>query len=116
MNTLNQSLLALNKIYTAIYNKGVAVGNQTLTVDALKSLTIPSNQEVNYCKIYVGTADISYWVDGSTPTASQGLVAAAGNTIEIFGTQNIRNFKCIPVSSTATIQIQYYNIDIPKNS
>jgi len=115
MNISNQGLLALTKIYASIYNKGVAVGNQTLTVDALKSLTIPETQEINYCKIYVGTANISYWVDGSTPTASQGLVVAAGTTIEIYGTTNIERFKCIPVSGTATIQIQYYNIDIPRH-
>lgn len=110
----NQGLKALHKIYAAIYNKGVAVGSQTLTVDALKSLTIPTNQEVNYCKIYVGTANISYWVDGSTPTTTQGLVVAAGSTIEIYGTINIEKFKCIAVSGTPVIQIQYYNIDIPK--
>lgn len=116
MNISNQGLTVLNKIYASIYNRGVAIGNQTLTVDALKSLTIPTTQEVNYCKIYVGTANISYWLDGSTPTTTQGLVVAAGNTIEIYGTTNIERFKCIAVSGTPVLQIQYFNIDIPRHS
>lgn len=110
----NQGLKALHKIYAAIYNKGVAIGKQNISVSALSTLTIPTTQEVNYCKISVSTANISYWVDGSTPTASEGLVGVAGTTIEIYGTTNIERFKCIAVSGTPVINIQYYNIDIPK--
>jgi hypothetical protein len=115
MNISNQGLTVLNKIYASIYNRGVAIGNQTISTSTLSSLTIPTTQEVNYCKIYVGSNPISYWLDGSTPTTTQGLVAAAGTTIEIYGTINIEKFKFIPTTGTSAVQIQYFNIDIPRH-
>ena len=115
MNISNQGLTVLNKIYASIYNRGVAIGKQTITVSSLSTLTIPTTQEVNYCKISISTANISYWLDGSTPTSTEGLVGVAGTTIEIYGTTNIEKFKCIAVSGTPVINIQYFNIDIPRH-
>ncbi len=115
MNISNQGLTVLNKIYASIYNKGVAIGNETVSIGSLTSLTVPTTQEVNYCKIYVGDGPISYWLDGSIPTASEGLVVAMGGTIEIYGTTNIERFKCVAVSDTPVLQVQYFNIDIPRH-
>lgn len=50
---------------------------------------------------------IRYRMDGVDPTATNGLLVAAGQTVTIYGTQNIKNFEMIRVTTDATVFCQY---------
>ena len=58
--------------------------------------------------VTVETDQIRWTCDGSTtPTSTVGHLANEGDVIEIEGIQNIGNFKCIRVTTDASINVSY---------
>jgi hypothetical protein len=52
---------------------------------------------------------IRFRLDGVAPTATVGMVLAAGSSMIIGGTQDLKNFRCIDTSAGAsTVQVQVY--------
>ena len=59
-------------------------------------------------RVQVLTANIRFWVDGSTPTASQGVQAGPGHVIILYRTE-IDNFKAIREGGTdSSLQVSYF--------
>ncbi|WP_132312531.1 hypothetical protein [Paenibacillus sp. BK033] len=67
--------------------------------------TVPTGATQAY--ITTESADIRFWVDGSTPTTSQGHLVLAGEQIILDSAGQLSNFKAITVSGTATLQVTY---------
>ena len=55
----------------------------------------------------VETDQVRWTCDGTTPTASKGHLAEAGDYIEIEGIANIAAFRAIKVTNNATIRASY---------
>lgn len=51
----------------------------------------------------VETAQIRYWMDGSTPTASVGLIGNIGDEITLTGKDVIEKFRAIRTGSTSAV-------------
>ena len=59
--------------------------------------------------VTVDTDKIRYWVDGSTPTSTQGHEVAAGGSFELVGRDTLRNFRAIGSgAATAILEISYF--------
>lgn len=90
---------------------GVPVGKQAaLTVGAAAvGLTIPSTKPApNWAHITVETQSIRYWVDGSTPTAAEGHLVAAGGSIDLSGNDEVRKFSAIRATGAdGVIQVTF---------
>ena len=88
-----------------------ATGFQQLTVsNAAVSLT---NVQAGFgalgALITVEGADIRYRVDGSVPTATQGMYVAAGSVIKLESRFEVRNFRAIRAGAAdAVLDVTYY--------
>jgi len=82
------------------------LSNDTITVSGVTTLTVPDG--ARGALITVETADIRYWEDGSDPTSSDGLLRSAGSAFEILSAYGLTHFKCIEVSGSPVIQVQFY--------
>ena len=58
-----------------------------------------TNCKIAFCTLDSGSGAIRYWIDGSTPTSTEGHYVAAGDSFTISGINNIRNFKAIRVGA-----------------
>lgn len=56
----------------------------------------------------VATDSIRYRADSIAPTASIGHLVPAGVSFEVRGTQAIRDFKMIRVTTDSTVTVSYY--------
>ena len=61
----------------------------------------------NIAKCNVESADIRYRQDGTDPTSNIGRYAYETETFYIIGTDNIKKFSAIRVSSDATLDVEY---------
>jgi len=100
-------------ILKALINDYRACGNQTLSItSSVKSLTIPENARYAFIQVEsTNTSDaLRYWVDGSYPTASTGIVRGNLDCFDIVEAQNLVGFKVIAGTGGGTthINVQYY--------
>lgn len=108
----NQSKTYLERLVRQGNNNPICIGKEILSVSTIKSLTIPSG--ATYCEIRVessntATPALRYWMDGSTPTASEGMPLSNLDLMDILNAQNMVNFKVIQTGAgTHTLSIQYY--------
>lgn len=51
---------------------------------------------------------VYYTVDGSTPSATNGIKLEVGDVLPIAGYQKIKNFKAIRVTTDAKLDVQYF--------
>ena len=106
------------KTLIVLSNDYKAFAHEVLTVGAsVVSLTLPTNPNTNeviakYALITVEGADVTdgmrFWMDGSAPTSTDGLLRLDGSVFDITETSNLSNFKAIGVNAGATLQIQYF--------
>jgi hypothetical protein len=88
----------------------IVLGYQSLTVStSVVTLTLPSGKMPRAANIAVSGQPIRFTRDGlTTPSASVGLRAIAGQYIHLVSTEQIQNFKAIREGgSDATIAIEY---------
>jgi hypothetical protein len=110
----NNSQTNLEKIVRALTYDATAFANQTITVNnlATASLTVPTGTKYALCYISSSTATdfIRYWLDGSTPTSSQGIKRLTETAFDISGADDIKNFKCYAsvASGLITLNVQYF--------
>jgi hypothetical protein len=90
------------------------VGKQVLTVSSTAvGFTLPTTVQIRavYFSVEYATATtdtLRFWVDGSTPDASNGMLLYNGDTVEILNVDAINNFKAIRVTNDMKIMITYY--------
>lgn len=82
----------------------VAGGQYGLTVVSSTSLTVPTGATVAI--ITVEGQSVRYRDDGTAPTASTGMLLAAGTTLIYTGT--LASLEFIQTTATATIDVAYY--------
>ena len=52
-------------------------------------------------------AGVRYWLDGATPTASEGHPLAAGETILVHGQNNLRGLRFVRETADAALAVTY---------
>lgn len=110
----NNSQTNLEKIVRALTYDATAFANQTITLTngTVASLTVPAGTKYALCYVSSSTATdfIRYWLDGSTPTSSQGIKRIAETAFDISGADDIKNFKCYAsvASGPITLNVQYF--------
>lgn len=106
-----KTLIVLGNDYKAFANEVLIVG---ATVEKFTLPTNPNTGEViaKYALITVEGADpadgMRFWVDGSDPDATSGLLRLDGSVFDITETSNLVNFRAIGVGAGVTLQVQYY--------
>lgn len=97
-------------ILSSLNNKNYAISHEVLTVTSLISLTVPVNANYALLTVEASTnADgIRFWVDGTAPTSTDGILRKDGSGFDIKSLQNLRNFRAIGVNAGAIVQVQYY--------
>lgn len=69
----------------------------------------PINFKASAATLYVVTNNIYYTFDGTTPSASNGEIAYAGDRVAIAGYQKVKNLRMLRQSgSDATVNLTYY--------
>jgi len=86
----------------------VSTAVSTPTVATVNNTGALFNFRASAAQVNVGTQGIIYTVDGTDPTASNGLTLANA-TVTLAGYQTVRTLKMIRSGSTnATVNIAYY--------
>jgi hypothetical protein len=96
-----------------IYQVGIQNALSATTGSAV-SLTMPTGADPTHAIIQVTGNSIRWRADGTAPTATVGLLVAAGTNIELMDPEfnygaMIANFKAIGISGTATIEVAFYS-------
>lgn len=95
--------------YTATFLTGSnAKGKETLSVGGSAVPFAAAPTGATKAVITTETADVRYWIDGSTPTTTVGHLIKAGGGINLDSAGQIANFKAIAVSGSAVLQISYF--------
>lgn len=93
-------------IYRALDRETIA---SVATATGLTSSKIPPTAtRVVYATIQPLGGDIAFCVDGSTPTTALGQRIVEDDVIEVWGQNDLANFKCINDGGTATVEVVYY--------
>jgi hypothetical protein len=89
----------LNKHHTPVSNEMIS------DLSSAVSLTIPAG--ANAAWVQAQAQVVRYWLDGSTPTSSAGLMLAVGDMIEIEQDQ-LAGFRAIEQTSGAVLAVAYF--------
>jgi len=101
-------VVAISGLAVSIYD---AYDNETITVSS--TVTGFTQSKIAQCKVAFCTLDpnggaIRFWIDGSTPTSTEGHYVLPGQNIIITGNSNISNFKAIRASTLdGRLQVSY---------
>lgn len=106
----------LRRVYTAITTDNGAISHEVLTLNnaGVFSLTPPVNAQYALIVVEeVGSSGSSkvvrYFLDGTNPTASVGIVRGDGDAFDISGKVNLDNFRVIKVAGgNHTLTVQYF--------
>jgi len=82
-----------------------AIGKEKLTVSSTAIGFAAIADKASAALVSVETANIRYWADGSTPTATDGMPVEAGDQFLV--NANLSAFRAIATGSDATLQIIY---------
>jgi hypothetical protein len=118
MNPNNRDNVLERILYHAA-NPGVACGHDSVVLSTANStpLTVANIPDgTKYCIIQVrevvtssSTSVIRYWLDGSDPTTTTGINRGDNEAFDIYGLENIKNFRVIRTSANAhVLQVQYF--------
>lgn len=102
------------EVLKALLDGNNALSNETVDVTngSISQLAVP--QYANYCLITVeggGASDdgIRFWLDGSNPTATEGILRKDGSGFDIKSANNMVRFKAYGVGTNdCVLQVQYY--------
>lgn len=72
---------------------------------AAVSLAVPA--KAISAKLYP-SEEIRFWLDGTVPTASSGVICCAGGEITLESRAELEGFKAIAVSDTATTAVLFF--------
>jgi len=91
----------------AAYKEVLTVSSTALPFTSSVWAPTTGNPRAVCALVVVNTNSISFWADGSTPTAGSGMIIATAGSFWI-GTNNMSQFLMIRVSSDASVAIQYF--------
>jgi hypothetical protein len=86
----------------------LTVSTSAIGIPAATLLPSGASGYATRCEFTVETSDVRYYYTGDTPTGSAGHIWYAGATYSLTGTQALRNFRTIRIStasSDATVTI-----------
>ena|SRR3990167_6529455 len=78
----------------------------SVTSATVVTLTVPAGAMC--AEIYVRTAPVVFTRDGTDPTATKGTQADPADIILLNSRAELDNFKAIAVSTTATLDVEYF--------
>ena len=78
-----------------------------VTSAAVVTLTVPDAGMT--AELYVRTAPVVFTRDGTDPTATKGIQADVGDIIVLNSRAELDNFKVIAVSTSATLDVEYFS-------
>ena len=89
----------------------VPFAHETLTVaDTAVGLTSATYSDATRAEMTLETAQIRFWVDGTAPTTSAGILVNVGDVVVLNSAAQIANFKAIRTGSTSgVLSIQYFH-------
>lgn len=90
----------------AAYKEMLTVSSTALPFTASVWKPTNGNPPAVCAFVVVNTNSVSWWADGSTPTAASGIISTAAQSFSV-GQSNMTTFKMIRVSSDAEVAIQY---------
>jgi hypothetical protein len=105
----NQNKSYLELLVRQGNNSPVCIGEETFTVTtgSLGLALIPT--DATHCEMQVESTNsvdaVRYWISGTAPTASAGVVQGNGAYIEITNAENIRKFRVIQGTGLGTTQL-----------
>ena len=67
----------------------------------------PTEPDTIYAIIQAVDGDIRFTVDGTTPTSSLGMRLTQDSSLEIWGGNAMKNFRCIDDGGTAKLEVIY---------
>lgn len=79
---------------------------QITSLSSAANLTMPTNADPTYALIQAETKDVRWRDDGTSPTASVGMVLAAGASLRYDG--DLRKIKFIETAASAKLNVSYY--------
>lgn len=79
-----------------------------LSITSATAVTLTVPRAAMCAEGYVRTASVVFTRDGTTPTATKGVQADAGDTIMLNSRDELDKFKGIAVSATATVDFEYF--------
>lgn len=93
----------MQAVYPAV---PIPTGKEVMTVSStsVQLSSIPSNS--SHALITVEGGDVRFWEDGSTPTATQGILMISGNAYEFTNLSALRFIKATD-QADATLQVAY---------
>jgi hypothetical protein len=98
-----QSQNITNRFFTAydVENLTVAASSIGFTASKVTPTGVPYRANLITFKVDCATTacDISFTIDGTTPTASVGMLASKGDVVQLYNYANIRNFRAIRVGA-----------------
>jgi hypothetical protein len=81
----------------------------SVTSGAVVTLTPPAIATgATVAELFVRTAPVTFTRDGTNPTATLGFEASAGDVIRLNSRDEVDRFKTIAVSTTATLDVEYF--------
>lgn len=51
---------------------------------------------------------VRFYEDASSPSATDGHLVAVDGSVNVYGINNLRNFRVVAVNATATLRVTYY--------
>ncbi len=103
-------IAVVSLIITAVVTAQVTMtAGETITFAAsatgftASTLTLADGRQVTECSGRLETAQIRFYLNGSTPTASDGVPLEVGDVLTISGNANLRNFKGIRTGGTSGV-------------
>lgn len=81
---------------------GAADDQERVTVtDSVTTLTAAKAARADRIFVTAETADMRFYYHGGDPSASAGHLIGDGDTLTLYGTENIKNFKAIRTGGTS---------------
>ena len=86
----------------------VPSSSESLDVGATAVGFTSAPARATFAQCQVLNANVRYWVDGSTPTASEGFQAVTNALIKLRGKNEIANFKAVAEADGASLQCGFW--------
>lgn len=104
----------INRFFTAYDVENLTVAGTSVGFDTAKITPAEVPYRANLITFKVACAasspcDISFTIDGTTPTASIGMLASEGDVVQLYNYTNIRNFRAIRTGANSATLRSIYN-------
>lgn len=96
-------------IKRGIFGYSTVIGSEKIILNGtVGTLTYSKYKDATFALIKVHNSNVRVCVDGSTPTATDGIPVKYGSTIELEIYNELTNFKAINDNFTTILYVVYY--------